>query len=551
MIQGGSSAPHTAERDLKLVYAPERTVFYTSFGPATGYDILRAAHTVAQQLPDRPVVSLCQDIWSFTVLFLAVVLRGHYILLSSDRNVSRLSDLAEGYDAVCVALENDLPAEGLPPNSLVLPACSVQTAQQNGEQLPQNPIIEFTRLVAIVFTSGSSGQPVGHKKHWGALVERSLVARELLDPEEAPATAVGTVPPYHMYGFETLVLQAIHTRGMTTAGPCAYPADWQAMLERSPAPRILVTTPLQLRSLLRADLALPCIARVISAAAPMDTAVAHEAEAKLPAPVMEIYGATEIGSVAMRRTTQTPFWQLYKGVVLEVAGEEASISAPGAAAFPLSDFVEPLPDRQFRLIGRKSDVVKLAAKRTSLAALNTVLLAIPGVVDGAFLAPEREQNDVLARMQVFAVAPVLTAEQIMQHLREQLDPAFLPRRVMLVEAMPRNSVGKLTVQALRQLAEQETDGIKLGTLCVSPDHPCLPGHFPGQPVVPGVVVLEEGLAQAKIAPQHILQAKFMQPVLPGELVVFFLKNEGARACLTGRVGANTVLRATVRVSSGT
>lgn len=541
-----SSVRHAAERDLRLVYAPERTVFYTPSGPVTGYDILHAAHKVAEQLPDCPVVSLCQDIWSFTVLFLAVIVRGQYILLSSDRTVSRLSGLAQGHGAVCVALENDWPTEGLPPNSLVLPACTAQTAQQ-GRARPPNPFIEFTRLVAVVFTSGSSGQPVGHKKHWGALVERSCVARELLDPEKVPATAVGTVPPYHMYGFETLVLQAIHTRGMTTTGPCAYPADWQAMLERSPAPRVLVTTPLQLRSLLRADLPLPCIARVISAAAPMDTNVAHEAEVKLAAPVMEIYGATEIGSVAMRRTTQTPLWRLYKGVELEVRGEEACISAPGAPAFPLSDFVEPLPERQFRLIGRKSDVVKLAAKRTSLAALNTVLLAMPGVADGAFLAPGEGQNSALARMQVFAVAPGLTAEQVMQHLREQIDPAFLPRRVVLVEAMPRNSVGKLTVQALRQLAEQEADGVKLGTLCVSPEHPCLPGHFPGQPVVPGVVVLEEALAQAKVAPQHIMQVKFMQPVLPGELVVFFLKNEGARVRLTGRVGAHTVLRATLRV----
>ncbi|MCP1220332.1 AMP-binding protein [Acetobacter orientalis] len=548
MTQAASSVQHTAERDLSLVYTPERTVFYTPSGPATGYDLLHAAHKLARHLPDCPVVSLCQDIWSFTVLFLAVVLRGQYLLLSSDRTVSRLTDLAQDYGAVCVALENDLPTEGLPPNSLVLPIGARQTVSQDGVHLPANPVIDSAQLVAVVFTSGSSGQPVGHRKHWGALVERSCVARDLLDPEQAPATAVGTVPPYHMYGFETLVLQAIHTRGRTTTGPCAYPADWQALLERSPAPRILVTTPLQLRSLLRANLAVPHIARVISAAAPMDMAVAHEAELTLTAPVMEIYGATEIGSVAMRHTTQTPLWQLYKGVVLEVAGEDASISAPGAPAFPLSDFVEPLPERHFKLIGRKSDIVKLAAKRTSLAALNTVLLAVPGVMDGAFLAPKENQSGALARMQVFAVAPDLSAEQIMQHLREQLDPAFLPRRVVLVEAMPRNSVGKLTVQALRQLAAQEADGVQLGTLCVSPDHPCLPGHFPGQPVVPGVVVLEEGLAQAKGAPTHILQVKFMQPVLPGQQVVFFLKTEGARARLTGRVGGNTVLRATFRVA---
>ena len=174
---------HTAERDLSLVYTPERTVFYTPSGPATGYDLLHAAHKLAQQLPDCPVVSLCHDIWSFTVLFLAVVLRGQYLLLSSDRTVSRLTDLAQDYGAVCVALENDLPTEGLPPNSLVLPIGARQAVPQDGVHLPANPVIDSAQLVAVVFTSGSSGQPVGHRKHWGALVERSCVARDLLVPK--------------------------------------------------------------------------------------------------------------------------------------------------------------------------------------------------------------------------------------------------------------------------------------------------------------------------------------------------------------------------------
>ncbi|WP_189456647.1 beta-hydroxyacyl-ACP dehydratase [Cognatilysobacter bugurensis] len=56
---------------------------------------------------------------------------------------------------------------------------------------------------------------------------------------------------------------------------------------------------------------------------------------------------------------------------------------------------------------------------------------------------------------------------------------------------------------------------------VPPDHPCLPGHFPGRPLVPGVVILDAVLAA--IEAQHgtlpalrLPQVKFMQPLLPGE-----------------------------------
>jgi 3-hydroxymyristoyl/3-hydroxydecanoyl-(acyl carrier protein) dehydratase len=56
---------------------------------------------------------------------------------------------------------------------------------------------------------------------------------------------------------------------------------------------------------------------------------------------------------------------------------------------------------------------------------------------------------------------------------------------------------------------------------IPPDHPCLPGHFPGNPLVPGVVLLEEVLARIEaghgpLGPLRLPQVKFMQPLRPGE-----------------------------------
>jgi 3-hydroxyacyl-[acyl-carrier-protein] dehydratase len=53
------------------------------------------------------------------------------------------------------------------------------------------------------------------------------------------------------------------------------------------------------------------------------------------------------------------------------------------------------------------------------------------------------------------------------------------------------------------------------------DHPALPGHFPGQPVVPGVVLLDRVLeaVEREAGPLGALslpQVKFLQPLLPGE-----------------------------------
>jgi len=53
------------------------------------------------------------------------------------------------------------------------------------------------------------------------------------------------------------------------------------------------------------------------------------------------------------------------------------------------------------------------------------------------------------------------------------------------------------------------------------DHPSLPGHFPGRPLVPGVVVLDRVIAaieaqQGALGPVRLPQVKFLQPLLPGE-----------------------------------
>src|SRR5688500_3501469 len=56
---------------------------------------------------------------------------------------------------------------------------------------------------------------------------------------------------------------------------------------------------------------------------------------------------------------------------------------------------------------------------------------------------------------------------------------------------------------------------------IDPGHPSLPGHFPGRPLVPGVVLLDRVLAAIEAAhgplgPLRLPQVKFLQPLLPGE-----------------------------------
>ena len=51
------------------------------------------------------------------------------------------------------------------------------------------------------------------------------------------------------------------------------------------------------------------------------------------------------------------------------------------------------------------------------------------------------------------------------------------------------------------------------------DHPASRGHFPGNPIIPGAVLLSETISAIRpgsVAPVHILSAKFLHPARPGD-----------------------------------
>jgi acyl-coenzyme A synthetase/AMP-(fatty) acid ligase len=155
-------------------------------------------------------------------------------------------------------------------NQSPLPATTNATTTATTSATIDIPQIAAAQTAAIAFTSGSTGTPVAHRKSWGSVV-RSVRAEALrLGLLDGRCHAiVATVPPQHMYGFESSVLIALQSGAALSAAHPFYPADICSALAAVPRPRMLVTTPHHLRVLLASGLEIPLLDLVLSATAPL------------------------------------------------------------------------------------------------------------------------------------------------------------------------------------------------------------------------------------------------------------------------------------------
>jgi acyl-coenzyme A synthetase/AMP-(fatty) acid ligase len=409
-------------------------------------DYLRDVARLTELLPDRAyVVNLCADRYQFAVALASAMCRRQICLLPPAQTPQLLRSLAQRYPGLYALCDgpSDVPLEGV-----ICPSADEKSSAPATELA-----FPAEQIAAIAFTSGSTGEPTPHAKTWGHLMAGAASEASRFGLRGVQhLTVVGTVPAQHMYGFESTVLMALHNGLALYAGRPFYPADVRIALEQLGGERVLVTTPVHLRALLAEEQSLPPLRLIVCATAPLAPTMAAEAEARYGAPVHEVYGFTEAGMVATRRTTEGPVWHALPGV--ELREEQSAVWVSGGhvpAPVAATDVLQLGTAHTFILHGRNADLINVAGKRTSLAYLNQQLSAIAGVQDAVFHMPEDNANEV-TRVMAFVVAPGLSRAEVLSALRERIDAAFLPRPLYLVDALPRNATGKITREALVELA---------------------------------------------------------------------------------------------------
>lgn len=468
--------------------APNDVIAYMQRRALTAADYVYDCILLAKLLPDAEfLLNFCKNRYLFTVGMGAAALRRQTMLLPPTHNQEMLAQLQKAYPEPYILYDYDaleaLEALELPYfklDSTLLPSHLSHNPQQNFQSLESDlsvPEIPANHVMAYVFTSGSTGKPEPHVKTWGNLCRNAQAQlcriMEDINFGDKVFSILATVPPQHMYGFESSVLLALQGKQVLSAAHPFYPQDICMELECLPHPRVLVSTPFHLKMLMESNLTLPAVDLIISATASMSSQLAASVEAKFHTTVQEIYGCTETGQIATRLPTSDAVWCTYGQVeivqsVAESDGASDAVAQGDYIATPteLNDVLEIIDRHRFKLLGRKTDMINIAGKRSSLNYLNHQLNTIAGVQDGVFFMPQTDKgsddNIREERLAAFVVASDVGKIEILQALRARIDAVFIPRPLYMVDTLPRNSAGKLPYQLLAELAQRlriEQDGI--------------------------------------------------------------------------------------------
>ncbi|MDR1349408.1 MAG: AMP-binding protein [Zoogloeaceae bacterium] len=495
--------------DHTVAWRRGRPIPYTTFRRDVAGARRALAGLEAGVLAGRPGIALFEpDVYAFTVWLMAAWSLGMMVALTGDDSPATRNALAIPW------VGREHPANAL---------SDWHTAPRAPRVSGLDSAVDSINSGYMLFTSGSTGKPTRVEKtlHQARAETRMLEAAfgKALTPD---TRFVSSVPHPHMYGLAFFVLWPLLSARPYVVEKLRYPED----IEQLPAADYLfVTSPTFLKHL--TDVASKPAPDVrwrlaTSAGSPLAAEVAASGAAFLEAPLIEIYGSTETGSVA-HRCGAAP-WQSLPGVRLGLDANTSrllihspTLSAAERESGFLSGDIARL-DAQgggLELLGRADRLVKIGEKRISLTQVEQELARLPDI-QSARVVPliHAQESDRL----ILGAAAILTPtgetrkknlgkarfdRALRAALRGQIEAIALPRRWRYVMTLPTNDMGKATHGDLEHLfapslphalclaqSQDEAIGKVRLQLRFDADLVWFDGHFPDLPVLPGVVQID-------------------------------------------------------------
>ncbi|MGB9037977.1 MAG: AMP-binding protein, partial [Acinetobacter calcoaceticus] len=424
------------------------------------------------------------DSYEFLVLFFAALLAEKQVLLPPNR----VRELEQDFAAQQIYFLKRQDVEKVIPLSLTLDDAFLEQAQ------------------LYFYTSGSTGEP---KK-----IPRTL--RQLLNEVQGlsqsftfneHAIAIATVSHQHIYGLLFKLLLPLAMGRSFYSPQMAFPEDVvqaQKQLEILELSNYLISSPALLKRW-TTDVILQQCQMVFSSGGKLESGV----RPFLNRPIIEVLGSSETGGIAHRAKDEDA-WTAFSNVAIRIEDQQLMVKSNHAFE---DDWIttgdgaawSDATCQTFRLLGRTDRIVKLEEKRLSLDAIEQSIQALDAVQQCHVLVLEHEHRQILgcivvlkehAREQLQQLGKSAFVGHLKQQLKDHLETIAIPRQWRFLSQLPQNSQSKLNKSYLQTLFKPMLQPVVLSqsqssddyilSLEFPPELACFKGHFPTQPIYPGV-----------------------------------------------------------------
>ncbi|MFB6530893.1 MULTISPECIES: AMP-binding protein [unclassified Streptomyces] len=357
--------------------------------------------------------------------------------------------------------------------------------------VPETDVDPDEDVAALPYSSGTTGVPKGVMLTH-ASIATNLAQLEPVIPMGPGDRILAILPFFHIYGL-TALMNAPLRQGATVVVLPRFELDtFLGAIQKHRINGLYVAPPIVLALAKHpavADYDLSSLEYIVSAAAPLDAALAQACSARLGLPpVLQAYGMTELspGTHVVPLTAQDPppgtVGKLLPSTEMRILslddpskdaapGEEGEVAIrgpqvmkgylgrPDATAAMIDadgwvhtgDIGRVDDDGWLYVVDRVKELIKYKGFQVAPAELEALLLTHEGVADAAVIGVTDADGTEIPKAYVVrqAAAPGLTAEDVMAHVAARVSPYKKVRDVEFIEAVPRAASGKILRRELR------------------------------------------------------------------------------------------------------
>lgn len=408
-----------------------------------------------EQIKAKDFAICSADSYLFSVAFLASLHAKKQVILPGCYQAGVIEELADNFSYIITDGAIELPSsiEQIDLNRLSWRNCNVK----------ELGLLDLVAAEIVMFTSGSSGRPKPIYKNGLHLSLEIEQLEQLFGDICQDKLVYSTVSHQHIYGLQLRLLWPLCTGNAFSQFNLDYP---EQIFATSSSKTILISSPALLKRLDNIKNKKIDIAAIFSAGGPLNDKAISDVELIFGKFINEIYGTTETGAIAYRKTTSLDKnWTLFpnlnatlnKNGCLTLVGEHISNSFYQSADACIMD-----GERNFKLLGRTDRIIKIEEKRVSLVNVEA-RLAANDWIDEVAIIPLSRANRVelgavvtlshfgLDNLEKLGKAQLVLA--LRASLRTWLEPVAIPRRFRIVSHIPVNTQGKRLKSILDKLFE--------------------------------------------------------------------------------------------------